>query len=77
MIWWIVVGLTAWAFVAQFVAWLICGSDADDDQIIGMWAGIFIFIPLVPLYALIYALKKFLLLLRGERREIDIVEEIL
>lgn len=74
---WIIAVLILWAIVAQFIAWLICGNDADDDQIIGIWAGVFIFIPLLPLYAIIYVLRFIVNHFGLERKQIDIVEDVL
>lgn len=38
----VVVLLIAWIFGSQLLAWMICGKDASDDEVIGIWAGVFI-----------------------------------
>lgn len=54
---WLVFILIIWIVFSQLIAWMFCGDKANPDQMVELWAAVFLLVPMGIMYGLIYLLN--------------------
>jgi len=52
----IIIILIVWLLISQALAWWIAGQN--DDDVLDMWISLFLLVPILLLYYLIYIIKN-------------------